>query len=227
MKQSKFSLQMPSGWVINGVNYRDRSDPIDLSQRLLEPRTQDEFAKQRKGAKKDEFYVASMPFYHSFSTTLFDNKENKEFKNGIDEVRHFIKESMFKYWLGTLTRLRYNPKNKKDLMIHDYNQPQQRIIKLDSIVGPDSYILKEDTKNVVKPLQAFLETRQSLEEINNIYKWLTGTSNGAYLIRLNETPNESLDTVARFYANSDWAGLDCDGGPYYSVSALGVRRANF
>jgi|SRR3989344_3985247 len=220
----KTNFSLKSNWVIDGVNYRGRTSSITLSQALLPASTQDEFASRKKKGR-DEFYVESMPLYHSLFTTLFDNKENKEFKNGIEEVRHFIKESMFKYGLTTLTRPRYNPEGKKDLIIHDYKQPQQKIIKLDSIVGPDGYILDKNTKNIVKPLQALLETRQSLEEINNIYGWLTGTD--ASLIRLNETPNESLDTVSRFRAISDGAVLYCDRNPSNSNTGLGVRRANF
>ena len=32
------------------------------------------------------------------------------------------------------------------------------------------------------------------------------------------------DAVARFYAGSDWAGLNCNGDPSYRNSDLGVRR---
>ena len=153
---SKFSLQEKSLWVIDGVNYKNKFSSYNLSQKLLPSRTQDEHAEQRKKAKSNEFYLESMPFYHTLFTTLYDHKEDKDFKNGVEEARQFIKESMFKTWLLALTRPIYNPVNKKDLIIHNYKQPKESRIRLDSIIGPDNYILDENAKNVKKPLQALL-----------------------------------------------------------------------
>ena len=118
-----------------------------------------------------------------------------------------------------------NPKGKKDLIIHDYKQPEQRVIKLDSIVGPGGYIIDKNAKNVVKPLQALLETKQGLQEINDIYKWLTGVN--TYLFRVNQTLDTSLESVAGFDADSYGAILNCGRDPSDSNSGLGVRRENF
>ena len=220
---SKFSLRLPeSAWIIDGVNYKNKFSSYNLSQKLLPSRTQDEHAEQRRKAKSNEFYLESMPFYHTLFTTLYDHKEDKDFKNGVEEARQFIKESMFKTWLLALTRPIYNPVNKKDLIIHDYKQPKESRIRLDSIIGPDSYILDENAKNVKKPLQSLLGTRQNLQEINNIYKWLV--DGDLYLFRVNETPKKSLETVAGFIVYSDRAGLYCYWDPAYSSAGLGVRR---
>ena len=219
---SKFSLRSPeSAWTID-FNYKNKFSSYSLSQKLLPSRTQDEHAEQRRKAKSNEFYLESMPFYHTLFTTLYDHKEDKDFKNGVEEARQFIKESMFKAWLLALTRTRYNPINKKDLIIHDYKQPKESIIRLDSIIGPDNYILDENAKNVKEPLQALLGTRQSLQKINNIYKWLVGGN--LYLSRVNETPKKSLETVSGFVANSDGAIFDCDWDPADLNAGLGVRR---
>jgi hypothetical protein len=221
MIKNKFSMQSPRRvWAFDGIDGYNTS--FLLSGDISESRTQDEHALQRKKAKRNEFYVECMPFYHSLFTTLYKNRKNNDFKNGVEEVRQFISESLFEYPLTTLTRVRYNPDGKNDLIVHDYKQPQQFRIKLDSIVGPNGYILGGDQDNIEKPLQILLGTNQSLQEINDVYMWLTAKS--VYLKRINETPKISLESVAVFTSYSGWSGLDCYRGTAYSDTALLVRE---
>lgn len=219
MKQS-FSLQEKSLWTINGVRYRDITTSVDLSQKLLPSMTQDKLAKYTK-ENKDNFHGASFPFYHVLFTTLYNHKENKEYKKGVEEVRYFINESMLNHYLNTLTRLKYNSSGK-DLIIHDYKQPNQKIVKLDSMVGEDGSIT--EIKNIENLLKVLLGTKQSVEEINSVYNWLTGSN--AYLFRINETPDQSLETVSGFSASSNRAYLGCYRNPTDSDSGLGSRGAS-
>ncbi|MBS3134520.1 hypothetical protein J4214_04790, partial [Candidatus Woesearchaeota archaeon] len=74
--------------------------------------------------------------------------------------------------------------------------------------------------NIIIPLQALLNTKQSLQEINSIYKWLTDVN--AYIFRLNSEASRTTESVAGINAGSDGVGFDCDGRIDDSYASLGV-----
>ena len=224
---SNFSLEnLIDSYRITGVQYKNGIYAFDLYKELLPSRTQNQHAEHRKQVmanNTNEPYTPTFPELNAFLTTLFQNKDNTQYKDQIEQVRQFIKDSALKNWLMTLTRVQYNPQNKKDIVTHNYKQQDQYTIELDSFIGTDGFILNPDTTNVLIPVQALLDTRQSLQEINQVYRWLTDVD--AYMWRLNSTPNKSTEAVAGLNANSYGAGLDCNGDPGGSSSSLGVHVA--
>ena len=223
--QTGFSLEdLTDCWRFTGINYRNGIYLVDLAKTLQPSKKQDEHAEHKKQiiiSNSNEFYLPEYPLFHSIITSLSQNKDNLEYKTKIEEVRQFIKDSAVNKWLMMLTRIQYNPQNQKDIVIHDYKQQDQYIIGLDSFIGPDGYITNQNTTNVEEPLKALLDTKQSIQEINQIYKWLIDVD--AYIFRLNSGVKNKDERIARFDAYSGWAFLYCGGNPSYSGGGLGVR----
>jgi hypothetical protein len=214
---SDFSIQDKSDFYsINGVKLDDGIYSVDLSKRLLPSRTQDEHAEARRKAGPDEFYLGDISLYHALFTSLFENKESG-FKNEIENARQFLKKSMLEHWLTTLTRIQYN--SGVDRVIHNYKQPNQDSDDINNFTGPDGYITK--VSNTEIPLQLLLSTSQNVNEINEVYNWLTDVN--AYIWRINSTPNDTVEKVAWLRANSDRADLGCYRDPSNSNGGLGVR----
>ena len=215
-----FSLEDKTDfWEINGVDCKDGIYKVDFSKQLLPSKTQDEHAGHRKSAK-DEFYIPTYPEFHAIISALEKNKDNMQYQSQIEQLRQFIKRSALEKWLMMLTRIRYNPTGD-DIVIHNYKQTDEYSIKSDNFTGPDGYVLK--ASNAEKPLQSLLDTSENVNEINQIYKWLT--DGDAYIYRLNSRPENRDERVAGFYAGSD--GADFNGWvPQDSDASLGVRFAS-
>lgn len=219
-----FSLEAHTGfWRINGIRYKNSIYTIDLSTSLLPNKTQEEHAEHRKQVinNANEFYTPDYPLLHSTLATLGQNKDNSQHKDQIEQLRQFIKDWTSKYWFMTLTRIQYNSDNKRDKVIHNYKQPDQHEIELDSFIGPDGHILSKHTINIQEPLSALLDAKQTTQEINQIYKWLTGVD--TYIWRIKSTPKKTTERVARFDASFNGAYLDCDWLPQDSIASFGVR----
>lgn len=211
-------------WRINGVQYRNGIYTVDLKKELLEDKKQDQHTEAAVEAKKNaQFHFPSYPLLHSLVSTLEQNKNNPIYKKGIEEARLFIKNSTLKNWLITSTRIIYNPTNEKDIVIHDYKQPDQYSLELDTFIGPDCFITSKEAVNVESPLKCLLNTGQSAQEINSIYKWLTDLD--AYLYRVNTDRQVKDERVAGFWAASSRAILYCNRYHVSPNSSLGVRYA--
>ena len=219
-----FSLEdLTDSWRFSNISYRNNICTVDLFKELLPKRTQDQHSEAAVEAERNnEFHFPSYPLQHSIFSALEQNKDNPKFKERIGEAREFIKNSALKSWLMTSTRIIYNPKNQKDIVIHNYKQPDQYSLELDSFIGPDCYITGKEAVNVESPLRALLDTNQSVQEINSVYKWLTDVN--AYLFRVNSERQEKDECVARFYADSD-GDLNCFGDSRDSDPAFGVKFA--
>ena len=127
---------------------------------------------------------------------------------------------MKEHWLVSLTRIIYKP-NGNDQIIHNYKQPNQTINEINTLIGKDGYINK--IANIQLPLNNLLQTNnQSIKQINEIYKWIT--EKDTYFWRINQTPNQDIESVVRFCADSGGADLGCGGGPSFSDVGLGVRK---
>ena len=222
-----FSLEDLTGsYRITGIQYRNGIYTVNLFKELLPCQTQDQHAEHRKQVIADntnEPYSLDYPLFNSTATSLFQNKDNSQYKDKIEKVRRFLKQQMLDKWLMTLTRIQYNPENQKDKVIHNYNQQDSYKIELDSFMGPDGYITDQNVTNIIIPLQALLNTKQSLQEINSIYKWLTDVN--AHIFRLISEVSRTTETVARIVAGSDRVGFDCDGRIDDSYASLGVSVA--
>ena len=222
-----FSLEdLTDSYRITGIQYRNGIYTVNLFKELLTYQTQDQHAEHRKQVianNTNEFYTPSYPEFHSVISTLEQNKDNSQYKDKIEEVRQFLKQQMLDKWLITLTRIQYNPEDQKDKVIHNYNQQDSYKIELDSFIGPDGYITDQNVTNVIIPLQALLDTKQSLQEINSIYKWLTDRN--GYIYRLNSEASKTTETVAGIYADSDRAWFNCNRHIDNLYASLGVSVA--
>ena len=197
-------------WRIEGVNYKGKIKTINLAQQLLPNMTQDKHAEYREQAiSKGEFYTGDMPLYHAVFTALFNQKDKPE----SEQARQFIKKSMRKKWLMTLTRIAYQPRGK-DKIIHNYNTKDEYSLE-ENIVGEDKFIEDADRS----ALKALLGT-DNIQEIKNIYNWINETD--TYIWRINSKPNKVDERVARFGADSDRADLDCYRYPDGRYPSLGV-----
>ena len=222
-----FSLEdLTDSYRITGIQYRNGIYTVNLFKELLPCQTQDQHAEHRKQVIADntnEPYSLDYPLFNSTATSLFQNKDNSQYKDKIEEVRQFLKQQMLDKWLITLTRIQYNPEDQKDKVIHNYNQQDSYKIELDSFIGPDGYITDQNVTNVIIPLQALLDTKQSLQEINSIYKWLTDRN--GYIYRLNSEASKTTETVAGIYADSDRAWFNCNRHIDNLYASLGVSVA--
>ena len=198
-------------WKISNVNYRNNTYVVDLAKELLPAKTQDAHAQHRKQAQpKGDFYVGDMSLYHSLFTALYNQKGNPQ----TEEIRAFIQKQMRATWLVTLTRIAYQP-NGKDKIIHNYNTKDKYELQ-ENIIGPDRAITNKDSS----ALKSILGSGD-ISQIKEVYNWINQTP--SWIWRVNSSPNQIDERVARFLACSDWASLSCDRNPDGTVSALGVR----
>ena len=218
-----FSLEdLADFWTIHGISYRNEIYTVDLQKILLDngsSKTQQQWSEFSKQAiQNNGFYVGNYPLYHSLFSSLYKNKGNQTYKDKIEEIRQFLKDKFFNHYLITLTRIIYTTSGK-DKVIHNYGLNDQYETKED-IIGPNELVKTASNK---APYKALLDT-DDIDEINNIYKWIT--EKDAYLWRINKKPKKKEDErVAGFGADSSRAFLGCPGDPGYSDPALGVRVA--
>ncbi len=205
-------------WTITGVNYRNQIFSVDLSKSLLDNgnlKTQDQWVEYSKTARqRKDFYTGDFPLYHALFRALFFSKDSSG-KSKVEEARVFLEKQFKEKWLTTLTRIRYLPQGK-DLIIHNYGMPDKLEIPVD-FVDQDEWVKDSKTPQVYN---ALLGTN-NLQEINQIYSWIT--KKPAYLWKLNNKPKSVDERVARFYADSGRANLDCGRHPVNTDASLGVR----
>ena len=201
-------------WTIDNVKYRNGIYKVNLLKELLDngnSKTQDDWVKYSKKAQKNnDFYVGDMPLYNSLFTSLFKLKDNPE----VEEIRNFLQKQFIEKWLMTLTRIKYKPSGK-DEIVHNYKMPDEYSIE-DNFVGNDEYVKNSKDKANYKSLLG----TDNLNEINEVYNWITGKD--SYLWRLNSKPKSLDERVARFYADSGGTGLYCYRYPSDTNASLGV-----
>jgi hypothetical protein len=202
-------------WTIDNVQYRNGFYKVNLLKEFLgngNSKTQDSWAEYSKEAQsRNDFYVGDFPLYHSLFTSLYKLKDKPE----IEEIISFLETKFYKKWLMTLTRIKYSPAGK-DEIVHNYKMPDEYSI-YDNFIGPNEYV-----KNSVNKINyVSLLGTDNLKEINEVYNWIT--KKDAYLWRLNSKPKSLDEKVALFDANTGGAILGCFRGiPSNSYSVLGV-----
>ncbi|MBI4117034.1 hypothetical protein HY449_04800 [Candidatus Pacearchaeota archaeon] len=206
-------------WTVGRVPYRNGLYRIDLSKQLLDRgqnHTQDEWSQFSESAKqKGDFYVGNFPLYHALFAALHNLKGDSQIEKDVEAARNFLEKEFHANWLITLTRIKYS-KTGKDKVIHNHGMQNCSVVDAE-FVGPDEYV--EDATNM-EPYKALLGTDDK-NEINSVYKWLTGRR--PYLYRVNSKPDKDREFVAGFVAGSGWAGLGCNWNPSGAGRALGVR----
>jgi hypothetical protein len=73
-------------------------------------------------------------------------------------------------------------------------------------------------------VHALLDTNDSMQDINDVFKWITGKETYAY--RLNSTPKTKQEWIVALGVGNGDGGfyLDSDGNVNYLRPALGVRQ---
>jgi hypothetical protein len=202
-------------WTLENVQYKGQNCTVDLARELLDngnAHTQDEWASIYGTSKSQgEFYTPDYPTFYGILKAI-------EGAN-LEEARQFIKDTSRANWLMTLTRIVYQPAGKDDLIIHNYGTSDKWDRSVDFIT-PDEWI--KETKKP-KSYQTLLDTSDSIQDINSLFKWLNGTDTKAW--KLNSKPKSIDERVARFYAYSDGSVLYCGGNSTYANASLGVRLA--
>ena len=203
-------------WTIEGVLYRGKVHAVDLAKTLLDngtAKTQDRWIDYTREARtRNEFYLPDFPLLHGIVTRLYEQRSQA----GVEAIRAQVQAWTREKWLMTTTRIKYNKKGQ-DEVIHNYTLPDEERIDT-SFVGPDEWIKGSTTPEAV---QVLLGTSQSMQEINTVYHWLSGTD--TYLYKVNTKPSQPDERVAGFIADSDMVYLNCYSDPRGSGSGLGVR----
>ncbi len=212
--------KIDGGYRISGVQHRKTSGAYDLSAKLLPSKTQEQHAKHAAKAKPEQYRAGSAPLYHAIFKTLYKNKDGK-YKDVIQEIRVFLKETFENTWVNTLSKTTYNPAGQKDRVLHDAGQKDEYPVDED-ITGPEGYITQAQTQ-ASNACKAVLEDN-NLQEINKVYKWVTDKD--TYLWRLTQKPESSEERVVALgvddYGYFDINTIDGISG---NGPALGVRRA--
>ena len=207
-------------WHIDDILYRDEHYTAGLSKTLIgdgAEHTQDEWITRYEKAIDDcEFYTPDFPALYGIVKALYTARDDISQAAQIAEAQEFLKNTSREMWLMTLTRISYHPAGK-DLIIHNFGTRNRYEKSVDFIT------LNEWIKNTSKPAsyQALLDTQDSVQEINSVFNWLNGTDARSW--KVNPRPDDIDKRVARFDADSNWAGLNCEGDPSVSNSSLGVR----
>jgi len=240
----EFSIEaLADCYRINGVILRGVSYRMDLKDALLldgVSKTQGDWVEFKKQAGKDDFVPADAPTYHSVCAALYDNRENEKYGAVIELARPFLATQFEKYWLATLSRVRYRPRQAPqsilerfknvltgqqqtastlDEVIHDYGSLKPVTVSA-AIAGPNNHISQLSDASIY--CKAVIDDKD-VAHVNAVYKWITGKDTFAWR---KETPPDKdikervvalgVDGSVRFYLD---AGGDVDDGR----PALGVR----
>ena len=190
--------EFSDGYSVSGINYRGINS-CDFAKATLPSRTQDQHAEHARQAKPDEFRASSAPLVYAICKALYKNKDGAQ-KELVEKTRRTVEGIIGpgKPWIIALSRAKYNPQGL-DEVVHDYKQPTQ-YSKNVALVGPDGFITKPETKAEAYA-QALLDTTDKPEEINAVFKWITG--NDSYAYRLNATPKQAVERVVALGVNDD------------------------
>jgi len=228
---------------INGVKLCGDSYMMDLNNALLsngESKKQDGWVEFKKHAGKDDFVPADAPTYHAACTALYDNRENKKYGAVIELARQFLATQFQEYWLATLSRVRYRPRQAPqsilerfknvltgqqqttptlDEVIHDYGGAKPKIVSV-PLIGPQGFLSK------IPDAAAYCEAvigDKDAAHVNAVYKWITGKD--TYAWRLTESPDKDIEERVVALGVNYGGGFVLDAGVNVDGSgpALGVR----
>jgi len=201
----------PGHWRISNVQHRGRTLIVDLLDSLLLARTQEQAGVHAR-ANPNGFTTRDLPMYFAVFRAL-----EKQHQMGIDVSTPvaFIRTSMRKKHLLTLTAVDYSPKGKSVVTYGvGTEKPYQQ--KVD-VVGHDRRIAQKDSAR----LEALLGIG-NVEEINRVFRFINGTP--VYLRKVDAKPLEADRRVAGVDADYAKAYLDCGGELWGIYPALGIRE---
>jgi len=220
-----FSIQKISeGYRVSGIQYQKKFCTYDFAENVLPRKNQEKHADRALNAKKDDFIAASAPLVYSVCKTLNQNKDSKQ-KSLVEKARKSLNKIIGpgKPWIHTLSRAVYKTRGL-DEVIHDYKQKKQ-YSKQAKLVGPDDYITKQETQ-AESTIKAVFDTNDSMQEINNVFQWITDKN--SYVYRINSTPDsEQVRAVVLGVFSNDYFVINSYININYVRPAFGVRRKKF
>jgi hypothetical protein len=206
-------------WQIEGVQYRNGIYAVGLGKALLDngsAHTQGEWSAHYQTAKpKNEFHTPDYPLFYAILKSLYKIRNDSANAKHVNEAQQFLRDTSRAKWLMTLTRIAYQPQGD-DVIIHNHGTSDRYERRVDFIT-PD-----ENITQTQKPAsyQALLDTQDSVQEINNVFRWLNDTD--AFAFKVNTKPANVVERIAGFYASSGRADLYCGRNPANAGSSLGV-----
>jgi len=217
--------EIAEGYRVTGINYRSKIVAYDFATKTLPSKTQEQHAEHALKAKQDEFIASNAPLVYALCKTLCQNKDGKQ-KDLVEKARKTLEGILGpgKPWINTLSRAVYYETGQGEI-IYDYKQTTQYPSKPAKLVGPDGYITNTATQ-AEDYTHALFDTNDSMQEINEVFKWITGKETYAY--RLNSNPAKKQEWVVALGVGNydvDIFIINSDGGIYDVRPALGVRRA--
>ena len=132
------------------------------------------------------------------------------------EVRKFMRESIFNTYPNTLSVVRYNPTGKLDEVVHNPGLPNKSSTKVD-FISPDGCVKGSARKNDYK---ALLGTTNP-DEVDDVFGWVTGKR--AHLYKVNSKPANVDERVVWLLADSNRFFLYCGRDPQGASASFVVR----
>jgi hypothetical protein len=218
---SVFSIkELDDCYRITGVQYG--LGAYDFAKTTLPSKTPEQHAEHAKKAKPDEFVPASAPPVYAICKTLYNNRNGVQ-KELVKKARKTLEEIIGpeKPWINTLSRAKYNPAGK-DKFLHNYKQKNE-YPKDATLVGPGGLITKPETQ-AQEYAQALLDTTDTVEQINTVFKWITTKDSYAY--RINNKLEMEEEWVVVLGVNI-YGRFNLIAGNYFDFDrpAFGVRPA--
>jgi len=211
--EPEFSIEeLADGYRISGIQYHSQNCAYDLD-RKYDPsltHTQEEWGQLRDQARpKGEFYAGTAPEYYAILKALHKNKNNAQFKPIIEEARTYLQDVLKQQnpYMITLSRAKYNPAGL-DEIVHDFGTKEEQPPKPAKLAGPNGYITAKKTK-AQDFVQAVLGTTDTVEQISEVFKWVTGKE--TYAWRISQPQNQQDRVVALGGDDGDFV-IDTGGG---------------
>ncbi len=212
-------------FCITGIPLENKTHTYDFD-RKYDPgitHTQEEWGKLKdKALPKGEFYAGTAPEYYAILKALHKSKNNAQFKLIIEEARTYLQDVLKQQnpYIITLSRAKYNPAGL-DEIVHDFGTKEEQPPKPAKLAGPNGYITDKKTK-AQDFAQAVLGTTDTVEQINEVFKWVTGKE--TYSWRISQPQNQQ-DRVVALGVGSNVFDIVTSDGISNDGPALGVRRA--
>ncbi len=184
---SSFGIEaLTDGYRISGVRLGGLTCAYDVCKNPLPSRTQEEHAEHTKYAKPDEYRACSAPLVYALCKTLYDNNASSK-KELVEQARAALCDIIGpgKPWINTLSRVVWKA-HGLDKIIHDYSLATQHKINA-ALIGPNGNITNKRTKTK-EYAQKVLDTKDAVDKINAVFKWVTEKNVRAY--RFNNTPTQ-------------------------------------
>ncbi len=205
-------------WEIPGVEYRGQVGEARLLKSLLDGgaiRIQDKWLEySRKAIAEGRPSVPSSDFLYQTTLAVYKRRNDPGFKKEALQVRDFLRES-FREFILTSTRIANLPSGD-GVVMHNYRLENQANFFVKEIIGGSEKIKDSKNSKLFKALLGSSRTR----EINNVLRWISEHDNN--LFRVDDKPEDIIETVAGFGADSDWAGQGCSRDLSNTYSSLGV-----